>query len=225
MIWSSGMQYSEDEYLLLSGIQHFVFCRRQWALIHIEQQWEENLRTVEGKIMHRNVHNNEFNETRGDLIIARAMAISSSKLGISGECDVVEFKRCKNGVPLYGKEGVYSVTPIEYKRGEPKEDESDIMQLTAQAMCLEEMLCCEIYAGFLFYGETRRRLKVEFSDSLRERTERIITEMHKFFRDKYTPKVKRTKACNACSLKDVCLPVLCSKRNASEYISEMMEEI
>ncbi len=99
------------------------------------------------------------------------------------------------------------------------------MQLTAQAMCLEEMLCCEISAGFLFYGETRRRLKVEFSDSLRERTERIITEMHKFFRDKYTPKVKRTKACNACSLKDVCLPVLCSKRNASEYISEMMEEI
>lgn len=219
------MQYFEDEYLMLSGIQHFVFCRRQWALIHIEQQWAENLRTVEGKIMHRNVHDSEFNETRGDLVIARAMAVSSSKLGISGECDVVEFRRCKKGITLYGREGTYSVTPIEYKRGEPKEDESDIMQLTAQAMCLEEMLCCEILTGFLFYGETRRRLKVEFTDSLRERTENIIKEMHKIYRDKYTPKVKRTKACNACSLKDICLPVLYSQKTASEYISEMMEDI
>lgn len=106
--------YSEDEYLLLSGIQHFVFCRRQWALIHIEQQWEENLRTVDGNIMHRNVHDSSFNEKRGNVIIARSMAVSSSKLGLSGECDVVEFHRSDNGVELFGRDGSYTVVPVEY---------------------------------------------------------------------------------------------------------------
>lgn len=219
------MSYTEDEYLLLSGIQHFVFCRRQWALIHLEQQWADNLRTVDGEIMHRNVHDSDFNETRGDVITARAMAVSSSELGISGECDVVEFKKCKNGISIFGREGTYSVTPIEYKRGEPKEDDCDIMQLCAQGLCLEEMLCCEIPFGYLFYGETRRRFKVEFTEDLRSRVKDVISEMHKLYRDKYTPKVKRTKACNACSLKNVCLPVICAKKSASEYISEMLEDL
>lgn len=218
------MNYSEDEYLLLSGIQHFAFCRRQWALIHIEQQWDENLRTVDGEIMHRNVHDSDFNETRGDVITARAMAVSSAELGISGECDVVEFKKCKGGIILFGKEGEYSVTPVEYKRGKPKEDESDIMQLCAQAMCLEEMMCCEIPEGYLFYGETRRRFKVEFTEDLRERTRTVIAEMHKLYRERHTPKVKRTKSCNACSLKNICLPVICSKKSALQYISEMLED-
>lgn len=217
------MRYSEDDYLLLSGIQHFVFCRRQWALIHIEQQWAENLRTVSGDIMHRNVHDSAFNETRGDIITARAMAVSSAELGISGECDVVEFRKCRNGITLFGRDGEYSVTPIEYKRGAPKEDECDIMQLTAQAMCLEEMLCCKITHGFLFYGETRHRFEVEFTDDLRARTVAVISEMHKLYRDKYTPKVKRTKSCNACSLKNICLPSICSKLSADGYISEMLD--
>lgn len=219
------MSYTEDEYLLLSGIQHFVFCRRQWALIHLEQQWAENLRTVDGEIMHRNVHDSDFNETRGDVITTRAMAVSSAELGIIGECDVVEFKKSKNGVSIFGREGTYSVMPIEYKRGEPKEDDCDIMQLCAQGLCLEEMLCCEIPFGFLFYGETRRRLKVEFTEELRNRVKSVISEMHKLYRDKYTPKVKRTKACNACSLKNICLPVICASKSASEYISEMLEDV
>lgn len=219
------MRYSEDEYLLLSGIQHFVFCRRQWALIHIEQQWAGNLRTVDGEIMHRNVHDSGFNETRGDLITARAMAVSSAELGISGECDVVEFRRCAEGITIFDRDGNYSVTPVEYKRGEPKENESDIMQLTAQAMCLEEMLCCEIQAGYLFYGETRRRLKVEFTEELRARTKSVIAEMHRLYRDKHTPKVKRTKSCNACSLKNICLPVICSEKTTSQYISKMLEDV
>lgn len=219
------MSYTEDEYLLLSGIQHFVFCRRQWALIHLEQQWAENLRTVDGEIMHRNVHDSDFNETRGDVITTRAMAVSSAELGIIGECDVVEFKKSKNGVSIFGREGTYSVMPIEYKRGEPKEDDCDIMQLCAQGLCLEEMLCCEIPFGFLFYGETRRRLKVEFTEELRNRVKSVISEMHKLYRDKYTPKVKRTEACNACSLKNICLPVICASKSASEYISEMLEDV
>lgn len=217
------MMYNEDEYLLISGIQHFTFCRRQWALIHIEQQWEENARTIDGDIMHRNVHDENFREKRGDVVTARAMAVSSARLGISGECDAVAFKKCRSGIEIFGMDGKYSVTPIEYKRGKPKEDESDIMQLMAQAICLEEMLCCEIPFGYMFYGETRRRVKVEFDSSLRERTENAIAEMHSMYSHKYTPKVKRTKACNACSLKSICLPVICGNKSAYEYVCQTLE--
>lgn len=214
--------YSEDEYLLLSGIQHFVFCQRQWALIHIEQQWEENYRTTDGQIMHNNVHDADFHEKRGDTIITRSMAVSSTRLGISGECDVVEFHKDTNGIELFGIEGRYSVIPVEYKRGSPKENESDIMQLAAQALCLEEMLCCEINTGYLYYGETHRRIKVVIDSSLRERTEKALEDMHSLYRRQYTPKVRRTRSCNACSLKNICLPVLCSNKNAKDYINDML---
>lgn len=216
--------YTEDEYLMLSGIQHFVFCRRQWALIHIEQQWEENYRTADGRVMHRNVHDAGFHEKRGDLVISRAMAVSSQRLGISGECDAVEFRKDSSGIEIFGLEGRYSVTPVEYKRGQPKEDLCDEMQLAAQAMCLEEMLCCRIDTGFLYYGETRRRLKVEITPQLRQETEAALREMHELFRKRYTPKVKRSKACNACSLKNICLPVLCSQKSAKDHILSMLEE-
>lgn len=214
--------YSEDEYLQLSGIQHFVFCKRQWALIHIEQQWTENYRTADGRAMHRNVHDAQFHEKRGDTLIARAMAVSSPRLGISGECDAVEFKRCTDGIGLFGYDGRYNVAPVEYKRGAPKTDESDMMQLAAQAMCLEDMLCCDITVGYLFYGETRRRQKVDIDEALRKRTQDALSEMHELFSKRYTPKVKRSKACNACSLKDICLPMLCSNKKASDYIKEML---
>lgn len=217
-------RYSEDEYLMLSGIQHYVFCKRQWALIHIEQQWEENLRTVDGRIMHRNVHDSAYHEKRGDLIISRAMAVSSPRLGISGECDAVEFRRSKDGVTIFGQPGTYSVTPIEYKRGEPKADLSDKLQLTAQVLCLEDMLVCQIPVAYLYYGETKRRMKVEITDELRMETEAVIEQMHDLYSRSYTPKVKRTKACNACSLKNICLPVLCGRKTASEYMKQMLKE-
>ena len=216
--------YSEDEYLMLSGIQHFVFCRRQWALIHIEQQWEENYRTADGAVMHRNVHDAGFREKRGDLIVSRAMAVSSRRLGISGECDAVEFRKDSSGIFIAGLDGCYSVTPVEYKRGEPKADDCDVMQLAAQAMCLEEMLCCEINTGFLYYGETRHRLRVDIGDELRQKTEDALSEMHQLFSRRYTPKVRRSKACNACSLKKICLPVLCSDKSAKDYLLSMLEE-
>lgn len=214
--------YSEDEYLLLSGIQHFMFCRRQWALIHIEQQWEENFRTTDGKIMHTNVHDESFHEKRGKTIITRAMAVSSARLGISGECDAVEFIKNKDGVSIFGYDGKYSVVPVEYKRGKPKEDESDIMQLAAQKMCLEEMLCCDIPFGYMYYGETKHRLKVVFDEELCRNTENAIAEMHRLYSRRHTPKVRRTKACNACSLKNICLPVICGKTTASDYVKKTL---
>ena len=131
------MRYSEDEYLMLSGIQHFCFCRRQWALIHLEQQWAENIRTVDGEIFHKNAHDKERHETRENQIIVRGMPVSSATLGISGECDVVEFHRSETGVSIHGKVGTYDIIPIEYKRGEAKKEDCDRLQLAAQAMCLE----------------------------------------------------------------------------------------
>lgn len=216
--------YSEDEYLMLSGVQHFAFCRRQWALIHIEQQWAENLRTVDGNIMHERVHDADFHEKRGELVITRAMAVSSPRLGISGECDAVELRKSDDGIELYGLDGKYIVTPVEYKRGEPKENDCDTVQLMAQALCLEDMLCCDITYGYLYYGEIRRRIKVVFDGELRRRTEELIAEMHDLFRKKHTPKVKRSKACNACSLKNICLPVICGNKKASDYVNSMLGE-
>ena len=224
MLMMEIKRYSEDEYLMLSGIQHFAFCRRQGALIHIEQQWEENYRTMDGNIMHKRAHDDTFHEKRGDVILVRGMAVSSPYLGISGECDVVEFRKDENGIFIHGQEEKYSVTPVEYKRGSPKIDESDKLQLTAQAMCLEDMLCCDISLGYLYYGETRHRTKVEIDARLREKTKCMTEEMHELFRKGHTPKVKRTKACNACSLNNICLPVLCGRKTASAYISTYLSE-
>lgn len=163
------MEYREEDFLLLSGIQHFAFCRRQWALIHIEQQWAENVRTFEGRVMHENAHDPFFQEKGGDVLTVRAMKIFSREMGISGECDVVEFHADSRGIRLQGQEGLFRVVPVEYKRGAPKSHDADELQLAAQAMCLEEMLQTEIERGFLFYGETRRRKEVVFSAGLREK--------------------------------------------------------
>ncbi len=174
--------------------------------------------------MHRNAHNETFHEKRGQVIIARRMAIASPELGISGECDIVEFHRDDSGIEIAGQEGRYAVIPVEYKRGAPKIDKSDKMQLAAQAMCLEDMLCCTIPVGYMYYGETRRRLKVEIDEELRSETKQMILQMHDLFKRGHTPKVKRTKACNACSLKHICLPVLCGKRKASDYMRGVLNE-
>lgn len=218
------MEYEEDDYLLISGIQHFRFCRRQWALIHIEQQWEENVHTVVGELMHKKVHDPFLKEKRGDLIVVRALPVASRVMGVSGECDLVEFHKCEEGVSLHGHRGLYSVFPVEYKKGKPKTNEEDILQLTAQAMCLEEMFETEISQGALFYGETRHRVTVNFTRELKDQVKALFEEMHQYYRRKYTPRVRRSKSCNACSIKDICLPSLGRDRSVGEYIRESLTE-
>ncbi|MFT3951247.1 MAG: CRISPR-associated protein Cas4 [Oscillospiraceae bacterium] len=203
---------------MLSGIQHFAFCRRQWALIHIEQVWAENSRTAEGQILHENCHDSASSERRGDLLISRGMPVFSRTLGVSGECDAVEFHKNSAGIMLAGKDGLYTVFPTEYKHGEPKEHDADALQLTAQAMCLEEMLVCEIPVGALFYGKTRRRQRVELTPELRARVRDICAEMHTLIARGYVPRVKPTKSCNACSLKEFCMPKLYKRKNAGDYL-------
>lgn len=214
-------EYREEDFLQLSGIQHFAFCRRQWALIHVEQLWKENYLTIDGELMHENAHDNTKTEKRGNTIITRGMSIYSRILGISGNCDVVEFHRDdKNGIHIFGWEGQYKVFPVEYKHGKIKEE--DILQLTAQAMCLEEMLCCEISYAYLYYGKTRHRETAELTEERRESVRKIFKEMHDYYQRGYTPKAKKTPKCNSCSLKELCLPSLGSVRSAKEYIEEVL---
>ena len=218
------MEYAEEDYLMISGIQHFKFCRRQWALIHVEQQWAENVHTVTGELMHKKVHDPYLTEKRKDTIIVRALPVSSRILGISGECDVVEFHRCDDGIRLHGHRGLYSVFPIEYKKGKPKLTEEDKLQVVAPALCLEEMFSTQISVGAIFYGETRKRELFEISEQLRDEVKRMFEEMHQYYARKYTPKVKTSRACTSCSLKDICLPKMNKAVSVKSYIKQRLEE-
>ncbi len=212
--------YSEEDYLMLSGIQHFAFCRRQWAIIHIEQQWAENYRTTAGELMHKKAHEEGSFEKRGNLLIARGLRVSSHELGLSGQCDVVEFHQDGKGVELFGYEGKWNLVPVEYKRGEPKENNADELQLCAQAFCLEEMFQTDIPDGYLYYGENRRRSHVEFKAELRQMVKKMSKEMHELFIRGYTPNVKPSRQCKACSLENLCVPKLQKGMNVREYIEQ-----
>ena len=214
----------ETSPLLLSGLQHFAFCRRQWALIHIEQQWSENARTVDGMLFHRRTHDDAQFESRGDLLIARGFRVASQRLNVVGVCDVVEFHRDPAGIELFGREGRWSVYPVEYKKGAPKVGNADRLQLCGQAMCLEEMLACDIPEGSLFYGKTRRRERVQFTDGLRGQVAAMLDEMRRLYDRGYTPRAKPTKGCNACSLKEICLPRLNKLPKVSAYIARVTGE-
>lgn len=218
------MEYKEEDYLMLSGIQHFSFCRRQWALIHIEQQWQENVHTVEGELFHGRAHDSYFYEKRNDLIVSRGMPVTSRSMGVTGECDIVEFYRVPDGITLHGHRGQFSVYPVEYKKGSPKSTEMDILQLTAQVMCLEEMFCTSIEEGALYYGETKHREKVAVTKELREQVQNYFSEMHQLFDQRYTPQVKWSKSCNACSLKEICMPKLGKAPSVKEYIKKTLAE-
>lgn len=216
--------YPPDAWLPLSGIQHFMFCRRQWALIHVERQWQENALTAEGRIMHHRADDPFFTEKRKDVIIARSAPVFSPVLGLTGVCDVVEFTLAPQGVQLPGREGRYLAAPVEYKRGKAKADHCDEAQLCAQAMCLESMLAISIPAGFLYYGQTRRRVPVELTAELRELVQKAAKEMHGYFERGYTPRVKPFTGCRSCSLADICLPQLQNKiMPASAYIRQQTE--
>lgn len=218
------MIYKQEDFLQLSGLQHFSFCRRQWALIHIENQWADNYRTVDGNILHEKAHDMELRESRGVRIITRTVSVYSASLGMSGQCDVLEYHRSTCGIPLCGHDGLWQPYPVEYKRGEPKENQADALQLCGQAMCLEEMLCCEIPEGALYYGQTHHRLRVVFTQELREKVKSLLEEMHALYARGYTPKVKMSKSCNACSLKELCLPKLQKRKMVAQYLKAAMEE-
>ena len=217
------MENKPTDDLMISGLKHFAFCRRRWALIHIEQLWCENALTQEGHYLHERVHDPNFTQLRGSVLLSRAMPVRSEALHITGECDMVELHRDPNGVPIHGRTGLWRLYPVEYKHGKPDARGADELQLCAQAMCLEEMLCCTIPAGAIYYGEPRRREQVVFTEELRAEVRAALTEMHQYVQRGYTPKVKPRKGCGACSLQDVCLPKLMGKSSVEDYVKEAVE--
>ena len=174
--------------------------------------------------MHRRAHDETQLERRGDTLVVRGLRVASERLNVTGVCDVVEFHRNPQGVSLQGRDGLWMPYPVEYKRGKPKPHQADELQLCAQAICLEEMLCCSIPEGALFYGEPRRRQTVTLDESLRQTVREMAKQMHQYAQRGYTPKVKPKKGCSSCSLKDLCLPVLCKNRSAAQWTAKRLEE-
>lgn len=188
------------EPLSISALQHLLFCERQCALIHIEGLWAENRLTVEGRILHRKAHGDDVGprgggraESRPGVRIVRGLALESSRLGLVGQADVVEFR---GGVAF----------PVEYKRGKPKKHDADRVQLCAQALCLEEMLGAGVPAGALYYGAIKHREEVAFDAGLRAKTEHAAARLHALIGAGVTPRVKRERKCDRCSLLHLCLP-------------------
>jgi CRISPR-associated exonuclease Cas4 len=208
--------YSIDDLIQLSALQHYAFCSRQCALIHVEQVWSENRLTAEGRIMHEHVHD-EGDESRGDVRIERGASLRSLRLGLIGKADVVEYHR--------QADGTWQAFPVEYKRGKPKPDHSDKIQLCAQAICLEEMLNVSIPAGALFYGKTRRRLDVDFDEALRQETEAAAIKTHELIDAGITPAPVYAKRCESCSLMAECMPkTIQKKRTVESYLKRMLDE-
>lgn len=204
-----------EEPIMISALQHFVFCPRQCALIHIEQVWDENRFTAEGKIMHEHVHE-QGDESRGSVKIGRGIPLRSLRLGLVGVADVVEFHRLDRNI--------WQPFPVEYKRGKPKPDSSDSAQLCAQAICLEEMLSMPVPKGALFYGRTRRRFDVAFDESLRASTEEAARKAHDLIESGITPPPVYSKRCESCSLIGECMPRKMAKQTSvKRYLKRMIE--
>jgi len=215
----TGKRYTDDELLMLSGIQHFCFCKRQWALIHVEQQWQENLRTQEGLFVHERVDDPFFNESRWAVFVSRCIPLVSFSLGLTGIADVIEFSRSDTGIAIPGRDGLWFMKPVEYKRGKPKIDKRDEVQLCAQVMCLEEMFRVRIEEADFYYNEIRRRLRLKITDDLRKYVASLANEMHEIFRNGITPGAEMGKNCQHCSLVDLCVPKLTKKKQlARNYI-------
>jgi CRISPR-associated exonuclease Cas4 len=205
-----------DELVPISALSQYAYCPRRCALIHIEQMWNENIFTAEGRIMHEHVHE-EGDESRGHVRIERGASLRSLRLGLIGKADVVEYHR--------QADGSWQAFPVEYKRGKPKPDHSDKIQLCAQAICLEEMLNAAIPAGALFYGKTRRRLDVDFDEALRLETQEVAKLTHELIDAGITPAPVYAKRCESCSLMAECMPkTIQKKRSVESYLKRMLDE-
>ncbi|NLW50820.1 MAG: CRISPR-associated protein Cas4 [Candidatus Brocadiaceae bacterium] len=217
--------HDEDDLLPISALQHLAFCERQWALIHLEGLWDENVLTAEGSRMHNRSDRAE-REMRDGVLIVRALRLRSLRLGLAGRADVVEFRPCSHdlGSGLPGVAGVWRAFPVEHKRGRPKRNACDRIQLCAQALCLEEMLGVPVPEGALFYGARRRRLDVSFDGDIRRQTEELAARLHCLTESGRTPPPHQTKACDNCSLMHICMPKVTGGRSARVYLNAALTE-
>lgn len=222
-------KYGDDDLLLLSGIQHMAFCERQWALIYIERIWAENVRTIEGKNLHARADDPFIDESRKTRRIVRSVPVISCRLGLHGVADVVEFHLCQDQdhqgritCRLKGHKGWWRPVPVEYKRGRPKPDDRDAVQLCAQAMALEEMMGVSIPTGFIYYGEPKRREPIALDARLRQHTMTLAARMHQLVRLGITPRAVKGKHCSQCSLVEECQPYwMLRHRPIAAYLARM----
>lgn len=216
--------YTDDDLLMLSGIQHIAFCERQYALIYIEDQWQENVLTIQGSHLHERVDDPFESEKRKDILSLRGVYVVSYTLGLYGKADLIELTRThknKDALTLPNIEGYRNVKPVEFKRGKPKPDICDEVQLCAQAICLEEMYNITINEGDIFYGEPHRRKTIRLDENLRKLTLNYAHQMHRLFNSKITPKPKYLPKCRNCSLIDICLP---QKISLSQKVSDYFKK-
>lgn len=204
----------DSDLLPLSALQHYLFCPRQCALIHVERLWFENKFTAEGKVMHERVDKGGDRD-RGSVRIEYSLRLVCRELGLVGQADVVEFHLADKAA------GLWAPYPVEYKRGKPKKDNSDKVQLCAQGLCLEEMYQTSIPEGALFYGKTRRRQQVPFSEDLREETADTARRLHIMIRDRITPEPFYDSKCDSCSFVDFCMPRICKRKSVKSYLEKM----
>ena len=200
--------FPEEDYLLISGLQHLVFCEKQWALIYLEGLWEENVLTVEGAHLHEKVHK-MGRESRGEVKFATDLPLCSRRLGLSGAADMVEFRRDEERgvrVAAFGGRRRWLPYPVEYKRGRKRPDIADEMQLCAQAVCLEEMLGVEVPEGAVFHGEPRRRTEVRFTPELRAKLEAACARAREITSGAASPRRNAGRHCKSCSLNEFCMP-------------------
>ena len=219
--------YSEEDMLMLSGIQHYMFCPRQWAIIHLTQDWEDNRLTIEGHLLHQNVDNPFYRQKCGNTIVLRSVHIASATLGLYGLTDAVELtpsETASNAIRHPNYPGYWTMMPVEYKHGKHKPMPCDEVQLAAQVICLEEMHHIHIDYGALFYNEVRRREIISINQDLRNLTEDCAQQMHHIFESRTMPKAEYSSQCKRCSLIDTCLPEIGERQKVSAYLNKNLYE-
>lgn len=219
--------YNDDDMLMLSGIQHFRFCPRQWALIHIEQQWADNRLTVEGELIHKHVDDPFYRQKCGDYITLRSVSIASHRLGLYGITDIVELHPAEDDInvithPRYP--GLWLPYPIEYKHGKPKKNQEDEVQLAAQAMCLEEQYGIKVNYGAIFYAEIHHRVEVSISKELRDIVINCADLMHEVYSSGKLPPITRGKFCEKCSINNICMPKSADCTKVAHYLKKNLYE-
>jgi len=218
------MLYSEEDCIAISGLQHMAFCKRQWGLIHLDQEWAENKLTAEGKTLHERVDEG-YREFRKGLRQYSGLHVRSFAHGLYGRLDILEASETigiSREIPLLGLSGSWNLHPVEFKRGQPKKHDADLVQLCAQALCITEMTGLQVTDGSIFYGEIRRRIHVSFTDSLIERTLLLARDAHHFLKSGILPEAEILPHCKACSLNEMCMPRTQQNQRISAYHRELL---
>lgn len=206
-----------DQELMISGIQHYGFCKRQWMLIHVENLWQENVLTFLGRTVHEKVDDPGFVETRGNVRTVRSLHVKSSLYGFYGVADLVEIVTEADGRKL--------VVPYEYKAGKPKEGPWDAYQLCLIAICLEEMMNVNISFGYIYYHRIRRKTRIEFDAELRHAVCALAKEMHEMYSTGDTVKAIEQKKCQHCSLRKYCMPLMKKNSYLNSYYRNALKEV